>query len=353
MITNKILGLFSRDMGIDLGTANTIVCLVGEGIVLSEPSVVAVKKGTNEVCRDGQAVGYEAKRYIGVTPDNIVAIRPMKDGVIADFEITRAMLQYFIRKVHGFHGWRRFARPRVVIAVPSGITSVEKNAVKDSALRAGARAVYLIDEPKAAGLGCGMPISEPTANMIVDIGGGTTEVAIISLGGVVVSESVRVAGDEMDETVIRYMKDTYNLLIGERTAEAIKIEIGSAAALEKELTRQVKGRDLIAGLPRATTINSEEIREALSEPVGVIVDAVRRTLETAAPELASDMIDSGMTLSGGGSLLRGLDKVIARETGLPVRIADDPLTAVARGTGVVLEQLDELTDILESGEDDF
>ncbi|HRU07006.1 MAG TPA: rod shape-determining protein [Candidatus Brocadiia bacterium] len=352
MILDRILGLFSRDMGIDLGTANTLVCLVGEGIALSEPSVVAVHRGTNRVCKDGQAVGYEAKRYIGVTPQGIQAIRPMKDGVIADFEITRAMLQYFIRKVHGFEGWRRFARPRVVIAVPSGITAVEKNAVKDAAQRAGAREVYLISEPLAAGLGIGLPIGEPTANMIVDIGGGTTEVTIISLGDIVTSESVRVAGDELDETIVRYLKDTYNLLIGERTAESIKIEIGSAAPLEKELTRQVKGRDLISGLPRATTINSEEIREALAEPVGVIVGAVRRTLEAASPELASDLIECGMWVTGGGALLRGLDEVLRRETGLAVHVADDPLTAVARGTGRVLEQLDALKDILESAEDE-
>jgi len=352
MILDRIIGFFSQDMGIDLGTANTLVCLVNEGIVLSEPSVVAVRRGTNHVVHDSYgrpAVGNIAKSMLGVTPPTIHAVRPMKDGVIADFEITRAMLEYFIAQVHGR---RRFVRPRVVIAVPSGITAVEKRAVKDSAMRAGAREVYLIDEPKAAGIGIGLPILDPTANMIVDIGGGTTEVAIISLGDIVTSESVRVAGDELDETIISYLKRTYNILIGERTAEAIKIEIGSAAPLEKEVTRQVKGRDLIAGIPRATVINSEEIRAALAEPVSVIIDAIKRTLETAEPEIASDLIDRGMVLCGGGALLRGLDQVIMRETGLPVRVADDPLTAVARGTGEVLRQLDGLREILESAEDE-
>jgi len=352
MIIDKVIGFFSQDMGVDLGTANTLVCLLHEGIVLSEPSVVAVRRGTNEVVHDSHgrpAVGNVAKSMLGVTPPTIQAIRPMKDGVIADFEITRAMLEYFITQVHGR---RRFVRPRVVIAIPSGITPVEKRAVKDSAMRAGAREVYLIDEPKAACIGVGLPVLEPAASMIVDIGGGTTEVAILSLGDVVSSESVRVAGDEMDETIIGYLKRTYNLLIGERTAEAIKIEIGSASPLEKEVTRQVKGRDLIAGIPRATTIHSEEIREALVEPVSVIVDAVKRTLETAEPELASDLIDRGMVLAGGGALLRGLDQVLMRETGLPVRVADDPLTAVARGTGEVLRQLDALREILESAEDE-
>ena len=352
MILDRIIGLFSKDMGIDLGTANTLVCLADEGIVLSEPSVVAVRRGTNQVVHDSMgrpAVGSVAKRMFGVTPPSIQAIRPMKDGVIADFEITRAMLEHFIIQVHGR---RRFVMPRVVIAIPSGITAVEKRAVKDSARRAGAREVYLIEEPKAAGIGVGLPILDPVANMIVDIGGGTTEVAIISLGDIVTSRSIRVAGDEMDETIINHLKRTYNLLIGLRTAEEIKIEIGAAAPLEKEVTRQVKGRDLIAGIPRSTVINSEEIREALSEPVQAIVDAVKQTLETAEPELASDLIDHGMVLAGGGALLRGLDQVLMRETGLPVRIADDPLTAVARGTGEVLRQLDALREILESAEDD-
>jgi len=349
MLWNRLAGLFSRDMGIDLGTANTLVCLVGEGIVLSEPSVVAVRRGTNQVLLDGRAVGEVAKQMLGKTPGSIQAIRPMRDGVITDFEITRAMLEYFIRKVHG---GRRIVNPRVVISVPSGITPVEKQAVKDSARRAGARKVFLIDEPTAAAIGAGMPVMEPIGNMIVDIGGGTTEVAVISLGGTVTHQSVRVAGDDMDEAIVKYMKRTYNLLIGERTAEAIKIEIGSAATLEKELTRVVKGRDLIAGLPRATTITSEEVREALSEPVQVIVDAVKRTLETTEPELAADLIDRGIVIAGGGALLRGLGQVIARETGLTVRTAEDPLTAVARGTGAILEELDMVKHILDRSEDE-
>ena len=342
MLLSRLAGMFSRDMGIDLGTANTLVCLVGEGIVLSEPSVVAVRRGTNhvlELTNGVKAVGNVAKEMIGKTPQSIQAIRPMRDGVISDFEITRAMLEYFIQKVHGR---RRFLGPRVVISVPSGITQVEKQAVIESADRAGARKVYVIDEPMAAAIGAGMPITSPIANMIVDIGGGTTEVAVISLGDTVTSQSIRIAGDDMDKAIIEYMKRTYNLLIGEQTAESIKIEIGSATPLDKELTREVKGRGLIAGLPQSTTVTSEEIREALSEPVQVIVDAVKRTLETTEPELAADLIDRGIVLVGGGALLRGIDKVIARETGLSVRLAEDPLTAVARGTGAVLEDLDAL-----------
>ncbi len=353
MFGNRLMGFFSKDMGIDLGTANTLVCLVGEGIVLSEPSVVAVKRGTNKVMvidKDGNlAVGNVAKEMLGKTPGNIQAIRPMRDGVITDFEITRAMLEYFIRKVHGGRGW---VSPRIVIAVPSGITAVEKQAVIDSGLRAGARKVFLIEEPMAAGIGVGLPVMEPVGNMIVDIGGGTTEVAVISLGGLVTRQSVRVAGDDFDEAIVNYMKRTYNLLIGPRTAEAIKIEVGSAAALDKELTREVKGRDLIAGLPRRTTVTSEEIREALSEPVQVILNAIKQCLETTEPELASDLIDRGIVLAGGGALLRGVDRVIAKETGLNVRIAEDPLTAVARGTGAVLEELDAVKDVLEGSDEE-
>ena len=353
MFGNRLTGFFSKDMGIDLGTANTLVCLVGEGIVLSEPSVVAVKRGTNkvmEIDKEGNlAVGNVAKEMLGKTPGNIQAIRPMRDGVITDFEITRAMLEYFIRKVHGGRGW---VSPRVVIAVPSGITAVEKQAVIDSGLRAGARKVFLIEEPMAAGIGVGLPVMEPVGNMVVDIGGGTTEVAVISLGGLVTRQSVRVAGDDFDEAIVNYMKRTYNLLIGPRTAEAIKIEIGSAGALEKELTREVKGRDLIAGLPRRTTVTSEEIREALSEPVQVILNAIKQCLETTEPELASDLIDRGIVLAGGGALLRGVDRVIAKETGLNVRIAEDPLTAVARGTGAVLEELDSVKDVLEGSDEE-
>ena len=350
MLFDRIAGFFSRDMGIDLGTANTLVCLVGEGIVLSEPSVVAVKRGTNQVLLNGRAVGNVAKEMLGKTPGSIQAIRPMRDGVITDFEITRAMLEYFIHRVHDGRRW--FTNPRVVISVPSGITPVEKQAVIESARRAGARKVFLIDEPMGAAIGAGMPVMEPVGSMIVDIGGGTTEVAVISLGGIVTRQSVRVAGDDMDEAIVNYMKRTYNLLIGERTAEAIKIEIGSAAPLEKELTRVVKGRDLIAGLPRATTITSEEVREALREPVQVIIDAIKRTLETTEPELASDLIDRGLVVAGGGALLRGIGPVIERETGLKVRIAEDPLTAVARGTGAVLEELDHVKDIFEQSGDE-
>jgi len=346
MIWDSIVGFFSHDMGIDLGTANTLVCLKGQGIVLSEPSVVAVRKGTNTVLHvaDGEAVGSVAKEMLGKTPSNIVAIRPMKNGVIADFSITEAMLRYFIRKVHK-RQW--FVRPRVLIAIPSGITEVEKTAVKSSAERAGAREVYLIDEPMAAGIGIGLPVMDALANMVVDIGGGTTEVAIISLGGVVTSASIRIAGDEMDEAIIQHMRRAYNLLIGERTAEQIKIKIGSAAPLEKEMTMEVRGRDLIAGLPRSTVVSSEEIREALQEPIGQILDAIRITLENTQPELASDLIDRGITMVGGASQLRNIDKVVGKETGLPVRVAEDPMTAVARGTGIVLEQLDSLKNVLE------
>ncbi len=346
---DRILGLFSTDLGIDLGTANTLVCVRGHGVVLSEPSVVAVKKGTNQVLLNGQAVGNTAKNMLGKTPGNIVAIRPLKDGVIADFEITQAMLSYFIHKVHN----RRWGvKPRVVISIPSGITAVEKRAVTNSAERAGAREVYLIEEPMAAGIGVGLPVQEPEGNMIVDIGGGTTEVAVISLAGIVTSESLRIGGDEMDDAIIQHMKRVYNLLIGERTAEKIKIEIGSAYPMEEEKSMAVKGRDLIAGLPRQVTITSEEIRECLREPIDAIIESVKMTLERTDPELASDLVTNGIVLAGGGGLLRGTDKIIADEVGLPVRIADDPLTAVSRGTGVVLEQLDLLKQILESSADE-
>ncbi len=337
MIWDSILGWFSTDMGIDLGTATTLVCVKGRGVVLNEPSVVAVQKGTNKVLLNGQAVGWEAKAMLGKTPGSIQAIRPMKDGVIADFEITEAMLRYFITKVHK-RSWGY--RPRVVIAVPSGITTVEKRAVRNSAERAGARKVYLIEEPRAAAIGVGLPVGEPTASMIVDIGGGTTEVAVLSLGGIVTSTSVRVAGDEMDEAIISHMKRTYNLLIGEQTAERIKIEIGSAYPLETELTMEVRGRDMIAGLPRRAVINSEEIREALKEPVDEIVRIVKTTLEQTEPELAADLVVNGMVMAGGGSQLRGLDRVIAEETGLPTRVAEAPAEAVARGTGVFIEDFD-------------
>jgi len=348
MLLDKLLGLFSLDMGIDLGTANTLVCVRGEGIVLCEPSVVAVKRGTNQVLLNGNAVGLVAKEMWGKTPENIVVIRPLKDGVIADFDITEAMLGYFIRKVHN-RKWG--VKPRVVISIPSGITAVEKRAVTNSAERAGARKVYLIQEPMAAGIGVGLPIQEPTANMIVDIGGGTTEVAVISLAGIVTSESLRIAGDEMDEAIKHYVKRTYNLLIGDQSAEKIKILIGSAHPLDEELSLEIKGVDSIAGLPRRAVINSVEIREALKEPVELIVNAIKVTLERTPPELAGDLVDNGMVMCGGGALLRGLDKVIMEETGIPVRIADDPLSAVAKGTAEILEQIDLLAKVLESNDD--
>ncbi len=329
---DRLLGVFSNDIGIDLGTANTLVYVRERGIVIREPSVVAIQAGTNRVL----AVGDEAKKMLGRTPGNIVAIRPMKSGVIADFEITEAMLRYFIRKVHSRRMW---VRPRCIVAVPSGITEVEKRAVKDSATHAGAREVYLIEEPMAAAIGVGLPVQEPAGNMIVDIGGGTTEVALISLAGIVLSRSVRVGGDEMDEAIVQYMKRVYNLMIGERTAEEIKIAIGSAYPMGEETNMEVKGRDLVAGLPKTLTITSEEVRDALQEPVSAIVEAIRITLERCPPELSADLVDRGLVLAGGGALLRGIDKLIAEQTGLPVHIADDPLCAVAEGTGIVLHEL--------------
>lgn len=327
-----LLGYFSNDLGIDLGTANTLVYVKDRGIVLREPSVVAIQQGTSRVL----AVGEEAKRMLGRTPGNIVAIRPMKAGVIADFEVTEAMLRYFIRKAHN-RKW--VIRPRIIISVPSGITEVEKRAVKDSATHAGAREVYLIEEPMAAAIGVGLPVQEPAGNMIVDMGGGTTEVAIISLAGIVLSRSVRVGGDEMDEAIVQYLKRVYNLMIGERTAEEIKITVGSAYPLGEEVSMEVKGRDLVAGLPKTLTITSEEIREALQEPVSSIIEAIRITLERCPPELSSDLVDRGIVLAGGTSQLRGMDKLLAEQTGLPVHVAEDPLSAVAEGTGVVLHEL--------------
>jgi len=337
---SSILGLFSNDIGIDLGTANTLVYVRDHGIVLREPSVVAVQAGTNKVL----SVGDEAKRMLGRTPANIVAVRPMKDGVIADFEVTEAMLRHFIRKAHGRRTFFR-PRPRVVIAVPSGITEVEKRAVKESAMRAGAREVFLIEEPMAAAIGCGLPVQEAAGNMIVDIGGGTTEVALISLAGIVFSRSVRVAGDELDEAIMQYMKRAYNLMIGERTAEEIKIKIGSAYPIENETTMEVKGRDLVAGLPKTLTITSQEVREALLEPISTIVESVRVTLERCPPELSADLVDRGLVLAGGGALLRGLDKLLSEETGLPVHVAEDPLSAVAEGTGRALQAIEFLRQV--------
>jgi rod shape-determining protein MreB and related proteins len=327
----NILSYFSNDIGIDLGTANTLVYVKDRGIVLREPSVVAL----DTVSRKVRAVGDEAKRMLGRTPGNITAIRPMKDGVIADFDVTEAMLRYFIRKVS--KGFR--APPRVVIAIPSGITEVEKRAVKESAMHAGARDVITIPEPMAAAIGVGLPIDEPAANMIVDIGGGTTEIAIISLNGIVFSKSIRVAGDELDSAIIDYMKRAYNLLIGERTAEEIKIRIGSAYPLDEELTMEVKGRDSVAGLPKTIHITSQEVREALTDTIASIVEAVRVTLERCPPELSADLVDRGFVMAGGGALIRGIDKLLSDKTGLPVTVADDPLSAVANGTGAVLNDL--------------
>ena len=350
LVLDRLLGWFSVDMGIDLGTCNTLVAVRGEGIILNEPSVVAVRKGTNRVLNNGNAVGIQAKEMLGKTPGSISAIRPLKDGVISDFEITEAMLAYFIRKATGR---ARIISPRVVIAVPSGITAVEKRAVLDSAERAGARRVYLVEEPMAAGIGAGLPIAEPTASMVVDIGGGTTEVAIMSLADIATCESVRVAGDDFDEAIIHHMKKTYNLTIGEQTSERIKIEIGSAAKVGEESTMEVRGRDNLTGLPRKTEVTTEEIREALQEPIRSIIDAVKRTLERAEPELAADLVDNGICLVGGGALLRGLDVVINQETGLDVRVADDPLTCVARGTSIYLENLEDWKSTMESDVDDL
>ena len=330
-LINSFLGLLSKDLAIDLGTATTLVFVKGKGIVLCEPSVVAIHRGTNKVL----AVGEEAKRMVGRTPGNIVAIRPMKDGVIADFEVTEAMLRYFIKKVQP----RKLNKPLVVIAIPSGITEVEKRAVRDSALRAGAREVYLVEEPKAAAIGVGLPIHEPGGNMIIDIGGGTTEMAVISLDGIVVARSIRIAGDELDQAIIEHLRKAYNLMIGERTAEEIKIRIGSAYPLDEELTMEVRGRDLVTGLPKPVTITSEEIREALSEPIRSIIEASRLTLEKTPPELSADLIDRGIVLAGGGSLLRGLDRLLSEETGLPVHIAENPVTAVAMGIGKGLDNI--------------
>jgi len=330
---DNILGWFSSDMGIDLGTANTLVYVKGQGVVLCEPSVVAIEKETGGIL----AVGEEAKRMLGRTPGNIVAIRPLKDGVIADFDITEAMLRYFIRKVSAKN---RPISPRVVIAVPSGITEVEKRAVRDSAERAGARSpVYLIEEPIAAAIGVGLPIHEPGGNMVIDVGGGTTEMAVISLAGIVYSKSIRIGGDECDEAIMQHMRKTYNLLIGERTAENIKVTIGSAYPLAEEMKLEVKGRDILAGLPKVVMISSEEVRNALTEPINAIIEAIRITLEKTPPEISADLVDRGLILAGGGSLLRGLDKLISEETGLPVHVADDPLTAIALGTGRALSEI--------------
>lgn len=329
----SLFGFLSMDLGIDLGTANTVVYARNRGIILDEPSIVAIKKDTNNVL----AVGRDAKQMLGKTPGNIIAIRPMKDGVIADFEITEKMLRYFIRKVHNRSV---LLRPRIIIAVPSGITQVEKKAVRDSALQARASEVHLVEEPMAAAIGAGLPITEPSGNMVVDIGGGTTEVAVISLAGIVYSRSVRVGGDEMDNAVVQYIKRRYNLLIGERTAEQIKIDLGAAAALEDEPTTEIKGRDLVEGIPKTIVISSREIQEALSETVATIIEVVRTALERTPPELSADIVDRGIILTGGGALLKRLDVRLREETGLPVTVAEEPLTCVAKGVGQMLDEID-------------
>jgi rod shape-determining protein MreB len=341
MLFDWLAGMFSNDLAIDLGTANTLVYVKGKGIVINEPSVVAVQRDH----RGGKrilAVGREAKDMLGRTPGSIVAIRPMKDGVIADFEITEAMLRYFIERAHNR---RTMVKPRIIICVPYGITEVEKRAVRESAESAGAREVFLIEEPMAAAIGAGLPITEPSGNMIVDIGGGTTEVAVISLAGIVYSKSVRVGGDKMDEAIVNYLKRKYNLLIGERTAEQIKIAIGTAYPDDEVRSLQVKGRDLVAGIPKTIEIVSEEIREAVAEPVNTIVEAVRIALEKTPPELAADIVDKGIVLAGGGALIKNLDILLREETGLPIMIADDPLCAVVIGSGKALDQIDILKSV--------
>lgn len=336
MVFFSLERIFSTDIGIDLGTANCLVYVRDRGIVINEPSVVAIKESTKEV----KAVGDDAKKMLGRTPINLKAIRPMKDGVIADFEITEAMLKSFIAKALSLQPWHcRWLKPRVLVAVPSGITEVEKRAVKDSAKRAGARQVELVEEPMAAAIGVGLPVTEPAASMIVDIGGGTTEVAVISLTGIVAAKSVRVGGDELDLAIIQHMKRVYNLMVGERTSERIKIEIGSAYPVRDQQTLEVRGRDLISGMPKTVRISAEEIRVALQEPITTIIEAVRSTLERCPPELSADLIERGIMLAGGGALLCGLDQLLTEETGLPVFVAEEPLNAVANGAGIILQEM--------------
>ncbi len=340
---DKFLGMFSNDLAIDLGTANTLVYVRGKGIVLSEPSVVAVRTD-NRMKSRVLAVGIEAKNMLGRTPGNIVAIRPMRDGVIADFEVTEAMIRHFIQKVHNR---RKFVRPRIIVAVPSGITQVEKRAVRESAESAGAREVFLIEEPMAAAIGAGLPITEPTCNMIVDIGGGTTEVAVISLAGIVYSRSIRVAGDKMDSAIIQHIKRKYNLLIGERTAEIIKTSIGNAYPDPQTLeTMEVKGRDLVSGIPKILTIDTEEIRVAISEQIDAIVETVKIALEQTPPELSADIVDRGIVLTGGGGQLSNLDKLLREETGLPITVTEDPLSTVALGSGMALDSIEILKQVV-------
>ncbi len=327
-----LTGFGGRDMAVDLGTANTLVYVRGRGIVLSEPSVVAIDQRSGEV----HAVGIEAKRMLGRTPGNISAIRPLKDGVIADFDVTEQMLRHFIQKVHQ----NRWAHPRVVVCVPSGVTGVEKRAVEEATLSAGARSAFLIEEPMAAAIGAGLPVAEPTGNMVVDIGGGTTEVAVISLGGIVVAQSIRVGGDELDEAIIAYVKREHKLMIGSQTAEEVKLEIGSAYPLREEVQAEIRGRDMITGLPKTVVLSSEDVRDALEEPLVQIVDAVKSTLDKTPPELASDIMDRGIMLAGGGSLLQGLDERLRRETEMPIHVAESPLTCVAVGSGRSLEEFE-------------
>lgn len=343
---NKLFGYLSHDVGIDLGTANTLVYVKGKGIVINEPSVVAINKKTGQIL----AIGKEAKKMVGRTPAHIVATRPLVDGVVSDFEVTEQMLRYFIEKIHR-KSFVLFPRPRVVIGIPFGVTEVEKKAVIDATISAGAREAYLIEEPMSAAIGVRLPVQEAAGNMVVDIGGGTTEVAVISLGGIVASRSLRIAGDELNENIIQFSRDEFNLLLGEKTAEDIKIAVGSAHPLEEKIEVAMRGRDLVTGLPKEVIINDEQVRRALHRSVKVLVDSVKATIEETPPELVADIMDKGIILVGGGALLRGLDKLLSEQTKMPVKIADDPLTAVARGAGIVLEDLDKLKEVLVSMED--
>lgn len=338
---NKLLGLFSKDIGIDLGTANTLVYVRGEGIVINEPSVVAINKKTGQIL----AIGNEAKKMVGRTPAYIVATRPLVEGVVSDFEVTEQMLKYFINKVHR-EGFRLLPRPRVVIGIPSGVTEVEKKAVHDAAINAGARLVFLVEEPMAAAIGARLPVQEAKGNVIVDIGGGTTEVAVISLGGIVISRSLRIAGDKLNDDIIRYAQDQFNLLLGEKTAEDIKIAVGSAFKLNEALEAPMRGRDLITGLPKEVIVNDEQIRAALARSVGIITNSIKQTIEETPPELVADIMERGIYLTGGGSLLRGLDQLVAQVTQMPVKITEDSLTTVVRGTGIILEDIESLREVL-------
>ncbi|KKT41130.1 rod shape-determining protein [Candidatus Giovannonibacteria bacterium RIFCSPHIGHO2_02_43_13] len=343
---NKIFGAFSKDLGIDLGTANTLVYIRGEGIVINEPSVVALNKKTEQVV----AIGTEAKKMVGRTPGHIIAVRPLVDGVISDFEVTAEMLTYFIKKVHSA-GAQLFARPRIVIGIPSGITEVERRAVRDAAKSAGAREVYLVEEPMAAAIGVRLPIQEAVGSMVIDLGGGTTDIAVISLGGVVVAKNLRVAGDKFNEDIAAYARDEFKLVIGERTAEDVKIAIGSVWKTNETLEGTLRGRDLVTGLPREVIVTDTDVRAALAKSVKTITEAVKAAIEETPPELVSDIMHRGILMVGGGSMIRGLDKLIERETKMPVYMAEDPLTAVVRGTGIILEELDSLRDVLI--EDDY